>query len=129
MLLMLLHLYDFCKASTLFMWQEVHLCNVSDSSVSFKYQLVCRYDITKALVLLNWNYLFFFFFFGMVDWRKVFHLISSRDHCQRFSPSQFRLSWMKLWVIDNHYTTAPVDKFLWRYQKLCVCHIFKGVEI
>ena len=29
-----------------------------------------------------------FFFFGMVDRRKVLKLISSRDQCQRFSPSQ-----------------------------------------
>ena len=27
-------------------------------------------------------------FCGMVDWRKVLSLISSRDHCQRSSPSR-----------------------------------------
>ena len=27
-------------------------------------------------------------FYGMVDWRKAFSLISSRDHFQRFSPSE-----------------------------------------
>ena len=27
-------------------------------------------------------------FCGMVDWQKAFSLISSRDHCQRFSPSR-----------------------------------------
>ena len=27
-------------------------------------------------------------FCGMVDWRKAFSLISSRDHCQRSSPSR-----------------------------------------
>ena len=27
-------------------------------------------------------------FFRMIDRRQVFSLISSRDHCQRFSPSQ-----------------------------------------
>ena len=53
-------------------------------------------------------------------WRtKGFRLISSRDHCQRSSPSriswhttsriwtcaepEFRLSWMKLCSSDNHY--------------------------
>ena len=52
-------------------------------------------------------------FCGMVDQRKAFSLISSRDHCQRSSPSrisqgfEFRLSWMKLCSSDNHYTTAP----------------------
>ena len=61
-------------------------------------------------------------FCGMVDRRKAFSLISSRDHCQRSSPSrisdtlsrvwtcaepEFRLSWMKLCSSDNHYTTAP----------------------
>ena len=29
------------------------------------------------------------FFCGMVDQQKVISLISSREHCQRFSPSQF----------------------------------------
>ena len=64
-------------------------------------------------------------FCGMVDWRKVFSLISSRDHCQRSSPSrifdtpragfeacaepEFRLCWMNLCSSHNHYTTAPVD--------------------
>ena len=61
-------------------------------------------------------------FCGMVDQWKAFSLISSRDHCQRSSPSrisdtpsrvwacaepEFRLSWMKLCSSDNHYTTAP----------------------
>ena len=59
-------------------------------------------------------------FCGMVNWRKVFSLISSRDHCQRSSPSrisdtpqaqtcaesEFRLSWMKLCSRAGHYTTA-----------------------
>ena len=53
-------------------------------------------------------------FCGMVDQRKTFSLISSRDHCQKSSPwtwvqnlsaePQFRLSWMKLCSSDNHYT-------------------------
>ena len=58
-------------------------------------------------------------FCGMVDRRKAFSLISSRDHCQRSSPSrisdtpsrvwtcaepEFRLSWMKFCSSDNHYT-------------------------
>ena len=61
-------------------------------------------------------------FCGMVDRQKAFSLISSWDHCQRSSPLQisdavsrvwtyaepeFRLSWMKLCICDNHYTTAP----------------------
>ena len=53
-------------------------------------------------------------FRGMVDRRKAFSLISSRDHCQRFSPSQisdtlragFEPS-KNLRNSDNHYTTAP----------------------
>ena len=55
---------------------------------------------------------------GMVDRRKV-SIISSRDHCQRSSPSQisdatsriwtwfepeFRLWWMKLCSSNNHHT-------------------------
>ena len=60
-------------------------------------------------------------FCGMVDRRKAFSLISSRDNCQKSSPSrisntpsrvwtcaepEFRLSWMKLCSSDNHYTMA-----------------------
>ena len=56
---------------------------------------------------------------GMVDRRKAFSLISSREHCQRSSPSrisdtpragfepahnlEFRICWMKLCSCDNHY--------------------------
>ena len=62
-------------------------------------------------------------FCGLVDQRKAFSLISSRDHCQRSSPlrisdmpsrvwtcaePEFRLSWMKLCSSDNHYTTPFV---------------------
>ena len=59
-------------------------------------------------------------FCGMIDLRKAFSLISSRDYCQRSSPSRIsdspgagfepaqnhvqNLSWMKLCSIDNHYT-------------------------
>ena len=58
----------------------------------------------------------------MVDQRKAFRLISSRDHWQRSSPSwmsditlagfeyaqnKFRLCWMILCSSDNHYTTVP----------------------
>ena len=61
-------------------------------------------------------------FCGMVDRRKAFSLISSRDHCQRSSSSRIsdtpsrvctcvepepRLSWMKLCSSDIRYTTAP----------------------
>ena len=61
-------------------------------------------------------------FCGLVDWPKVFSLISSQDHCQRSfianlwhsmsrvwtcTEPEFRLSWMKLCRSDNHYTTAP----------------------
>ena len=56
-------------------------------------------------------------FYGMVDQRKAFSLISSRYHCQRSSTSRisdtsktgFEFRWMKLRSSDNdnHYTTAP----------------------
>ena len=58
-------------------------------------------------------------FCGMVDRRKAFSLISSRDHCQRSSPSRISdtpragfepaqnlssgFCWMKLCSSDNHY--------------------------
>ena len=55
-------------------------------------------------------------FCGMVDQRKTFSLISSRDHCQRSSPwtwvqnlsaePQFRLSWISCAVA---ITTTPFE--------------------
>ena len=86
----------------------------------------CRYE--TFFVLLNFTGFLRFVimimkmmncFCGMVDRRKVYSLISSRDHCQRSSPSgisvapragsepEFKLSWMKLRSSDNRYTTAP----------------------
>ena len=61
-------------------------------------------------------------FCGMVDRRKTYSLISSRDHCQKFSRSRisrsrsglnlpepkFRFSWTKPCSSDNHYTMAPL---------------------
>ena len=62
-------------------------------------------------------------FCGLVDWPKVFSLISSQDHCQRSfianlwhsmsrvwtcTEPEFRLSWMKLCSSDNHYNTMPL---------------------
>ena len=61
-------------------------------------------------------------FCGLVDWPKVFSLISSQDHCQRSfianlwhsmsrvwtcTEPEFRLSWMKLCSSHNHYTMVP----------------------
>ena len=80
--------------------------------------------VSKYIKFLNLKYIMMMMncFCGMVDRRKTFSLISSRDHCQRSSPSrisdtpsrawacaepEFRLSWMKLCSSDNHYTTAP----------------------
>ena len=84
---------------------------------------------------------------GMVDRRKVFSLISSRDHCQRSSPSrisntpwagfepEFRLSWMKLCSSDNHYTWRklshqPADKTLLRlWNKNFLKEIYRNIQI
>ena len=78
-------------------------------------------EIRDGEDLWQWSYLMNCFC-GMVDRRKAFSFISSRDHCQRSSPSrisdtlsrvwtcaepEFRLSWMKFCSRDNHYTTAP----------------------
>ena len=58
-------------------------------------------------------------FCGMVDRRKALSLISSRDHCQRFSPSRISdtprarfepAQNQKLCSSDNHYTTAPLNE-------------------
>ena len=68
-------------------------------------------------------------FCGMVDRRKVFSLISRRDHSQRSSPSRISntpragfkpaqnlssvlVSWMKLCSSDNHYTKKPTQSKL-----------------
>ena len=63
----------------------------------------------------------------MVDQRKVFNLISSRDHCLVFTMADLRyaasriwicvepelgLCWIKLYLSDNHYTTAPCSCFM-----------------
>ena len=63
-------------------------------------------------------------FCGMADRRKAFSLISSRDHCQRFSPLRISdatragfepaqnlisgFCWMKLCNSDNHYIKLPL---------------------
>ena len=66
-------------------------------------------------------------FCGMVDRRKAFSLISSRDHCQRSSPSRISdtpragfeaaqnlssglVEWScaVIWSSDNHFTTTPL---------------------
>ena len=63
------------------------------------------------MMMMNW-------FCGMVDWQKVFSLISSQDHCQRSSllgisdtlRARFEPA---LWCSsDNHYTTVPQKMFL-----------------
>ena len=62
-------------------------------------------------------------FRGMFDRRKTFSLTSSRNRCQKSSPSRIfntlgagiltceepllKLCWMKMCSSDNHYTTAP----------------------
>ena len=71
----------------------------------------------------------FFCFCGMVDRRKAFSPISSRDHCQGSTSAasrvwacaepEFRLSWMKLCSSDNHYTTAPHNITLNQCAKGC----------
>ena len=62
-------------------------------------------------------------FLGMVDWRKVFNLISSRDHFQRsspsrisytlwagFEPAQHLISGLVEWSWYNHYTIASWNR-------------------
>ena len=60
-------------------------------------------------------------FRGMVDWKKLFRLISSQNHCQRsfknlqhaacriwtYEEPNFRFGWIRLYSNDNHYTTVP----------------------
>ena len=62
---------------------------------------------------------------GMVDRRKAFSLISSRDHWTCAEP-EFRLCRMKLCSSHNHYATAPrwasrvvgIETFLEFYEAL-----------
>ena len=83
----------------------------------------------KVLGLSYWSWLMMNkmmnCFCGMVGRQKAFSFNSSRDHCQRSSPSQisssrvwtcaepeFRLTWMKLSSGDNHYSTAHKKNIL-----------------
>ena len=50
---------------------------------SHDYQLTCHILIKFTCLMMMMNC-----FCGMVDRRKAFSLISSRDHCQRSSPSR-----------------------------------------
>ena len=65
-------------------------------------------------------------FCGMVDRRKVISLISSRDHCQRYSPSRISdtpragfqpaqdlSSGLVEWSCAVFITTAPWHHFIW----------------
>ena len=67
-----------CKMKKLFVesWKSFHIWKIS-SKVWKKTKAVQR---KMMMMMMNC-------FCGMVDWRKVFSLISSRDHCQRSSPS------------------------------------------
>ena len=75
-------------------------------------------------------------FGGMIDWRKVFSLISSWDHCQRFlplrisdtpqagfEPVQNLSSGLVEWgcaLVINHYITAPLSTTLCSFfRNLC----------
>ena len=78
-------------------------------------------------------------FCAMVDRRKAFSLISSRDYCQRSSPSRIsdtpragfepvqNLSSGFVEVLcssDNHYTTAP----LYLCVHISLCHLFFNLQ-
>ena len=64
------------------------------ATVNFFFKF-CLFDLERSI--FHYSYHLFlgldslpdeFCFCGMVDRRKVFSLISSRDHCQRSSPSR-----------------------------------------
>ena len=69
-------------------------------------------------------------FSSMVDRRKAFSLISSRDHCQRSSPSRisntpragFRLSWMMLCSSDNRYHGTIIGTGITCNKMSCYMH-------
>ena len=75
-------------------------------SSKFTEEQLSRSTISVMMMMIMMNC-----FCGMVDRRKAFSLISSRDNCQSrvwtCAEPEFRLSWMKLCSSDNHYTTAP----------------------
>ena len=64
------------------------------------------------------------YFYGMVDWRKTFSLISrslseiltvanlrhAASSIWTWTEPVFRLCWIKLYSSDNHYTTAPLNQ-------------------
>ena len=76
-------------------WPSLHSCwdlfTRSSTSKSLclaasKFPYIFFYN--KIDILNNCNVMMMNCFYGMVDRRKVFSLISSRNHCQRSSPTQ-----------------------------------------
>ena len=105
-------------------------CN-SPSTIGYNHLKKQQGNYFTSLVALNMLWCVITWFFTCLifddddddDDELFFSLISSRDHCQRSSPSrisdkpsrvwtcaepEFRLSWMKLCSSDNHYTTTPL---------------------
>ena len=54
---------------------------ITSKVISRKMKILCRNQLKMMMMMMNC-------FRGMVDRRKAFSLISSRAHCQRFSPSR-----------------------------------------
>ena len=71
----------------------LHFCN-SNNGIIIKALLVILWSWLQSTHssikrVHSWNWwMTMNYFCGMVDRRKVFSLISSQDHCQRFSPSR-----------------------------------------
>ena len=67
---------------------QVH--SITKNGKLIKYVKIQNYVFAKSNQVIKWWWWWWWWivFFGMVARRKVFHLISSRDHCQRSSASR-----------------------------------------
>ena len=90
---------SYCKFGDLFIPEIgkifLVISNIQGATYIFLHLRWCTYLKNKICTpVLRGRELFHVFmwimncFCGMVDWRKAFSLISSRDHCQRSSPSR-----------------------------------------
>ena len=87
------NVYDFVYLRTVFLWScENWDLKISTRVQKFRRSKVHEKNISRELALNYWLMINMMMmmncFCGMVDRRKVFSLISSRDHCQRSSPSR-----------------------------------------
>ena len=110
------------------MWNKVEkLCRVLSISYFYIYQYLIFNMLTVAQGVQQSLMMIINCFCGMVDWRKAFSLISSREHCRRplpsrifntpragFEPAQNLSSGLIEWSCAIMLTTTP-QRHLWKF--------------